>query len=300
MSLTVLVTGATGFLGSHLVQAFLDEGYQVLILKRSFSRTSRIDKFLSQCIVYDIDKCQLTQPFEDFNKIDAIFHTATCYGRNQELASEIVESNVLFPLKLMEIATSNTGTFFNTDTALSGYLNSYSLSKKHFLEWGKQFAKRRAIKFINLKLEHIFGFGDDESKFVTYLIRSCLRNVECIDLTMGDQMRDFIHIDAVIDVYKFLLKKISTLTDYYQEYSVGSGKAIPVRHLVELIHRLTGSNTNLNFGTLQYRDGEIMFSEADLKPLANVGFTSHSSLDEGLQKTIQLERLIDFNKSFNL
>ena len=57
MKNTVLITGATGFLGSHLVKALLKDNYRVVILKRSFSNIKRIENVLSQCCVYDIDQC---------------------------------------------------------------------------------------------------------------------------------------------------------------------------------------------------------------------------------------------------
>jgi nucleoside-diphosphate-sugar epimerase len=236
MSSTVLITGATGFLGSHLVKALLNDNYKVVILKRSFSKTERIDHVLSQCYVYNIDQCELSKPFEDLGKIDAVIHTATCYGRNDETTAGIVEANVVFPLKLLEMSSVyetdiffNTDTFFNKDGASYSYLNTYTTSKKHFLDWGKQFAQKQSIKFVNLKLEHIFGAGDDDSKFVTYIIKSCLNNVQELKLTAGEQKRDFIHVDDVVSIYQLLLGKVQKEPSFYQEYPIGSGKAMSVK-----------------------------------------------------------------------
>ena len=287
MSSTVLITGATGFLGSHLVKALLKDNYRVVILKRSFSNAKRIEDVLSQCCVYDIDQCELSKPFEDLGKIDTVIHTATCYGRNNETTTKIVEANVIFPLKLLETATFfKTDIFFNTDTTLPSYLNTYSTSKKHLLDWGKQFAQKQEIKFVNLKLEHIFGAGDYDSKFVTYIIRSCLNNVEDLQLTAGEQKRDFIHIDDVTSIYQLLLKRVTKEPSFYQEYPIGSGKAVSVRELVEIIHKLTQSKTILRFGALPYREGEIMFSEANLEKLQSFGWNSKSSLENALFKSI--------------
>lgn len=294
MSLTIAITGATGFLGSRLVKAFLHGGHNVIILKRSFSRTTRVDSIISECSVYDLDRCDFRQIFKDFNKVNVIIHTATCYGRNQESISEIFDSNVAFPLKLLEAGGTKIDTFFNTDTTLSESLNFYALSKKHFLDWGKQFSRYNKLKFVNLKLEHFFGEEDDPSKFVTHVIRSCLQNVKQLDLTMGEQERDFVHIDDVVSIYQFLLEKALSLPSNYQEYPVGSGKVIIVRELVELIHHLTASHTQLNFGAIPYRENEVMFSQANLKPLNELGFIPKSSLEDSLRKTI------NFEKSLNL
>jgi nucleoside-diphosphate-sugar epimerase len=51
----ILLTGATGFLGSHLLQAFLDKSWEVSIIKRSFSNTNRIDNLLHRVSFLDID-----------------------------------------------------------------------------------------------------------------------------------------------------------------------------------------------------------------------------------------------------
>jgi nucleoside-diphosphate-sugar epimerase len=297
MSSTVLITGATGFLGSHLVKALLNDNHKVVILKRSFSKTKRIDDVLSQCYVYNIDQCELSKPFEDLGKIDTVIHTATCYGRNNETTAGIVEANVVFPLRLLEMSSVyktdiffNTDTFFNKDGASYFYLNTYTTSKKHFLDWGKQFAQKQSIKFVNLKLEHIFGAGDDDSKFVTYIIKSCLNNVQELKLTAGEQKRDFIHVDDVVSIYQLLLGKVQKEPSFYQEYPIGSGKAISVKEFVEIIHRITQSKTILEFGALPYRKGEIMFSEANMNQLKILGFQYTESLIDKLKKTIEEEK----------
>jgi len=297
MSSTVLITGATGFLGSHLVKALLNDNYKIVILKRSFSKTKRIDDVLSQCYVYNIDQCELSKPFEDLGKIDAVIHTATCYGRNNETTAAIVEANVVFPLKLLEASSLyRTDIFFNTDTCFNkdsvsySYLNAYTTSKKHFLDWGKQFAQKQSIKFVDLKLEHIFGAGDDDSKFVTYIIKGCLNSVEKLKLTAGEQKRDFIHVDDVVSIYRLLLGKLQKEPSFYQEYPIGSGKAISIKEFVEIIHRITQSKTTLEFGALPYREGEIMFSEANINRLKTLGFQYTESLIDKLKKTIEEEK----------
>lgn len=75
----ILLTGATGFLGSYILERLIKSDYDVVILKRSFSDTWRINHLLDQVISYDIDKVSIDQPFID-NKIRAVIHTVTNYG----------------------------------------------------------------------------------------------------------------------------------------------------------------------------------------------------------------------------
>lgn len=144
MTQTVLLTGATGFLGSHLAKKLLEKGYRVAIFKRSFSDIKRIESIISDLIIYNLDECELDLPFKELNSIDFVIHTATCYGRGKEKPSEILDANICLPLKLLEILASmkqkaflNTDSFFNTDTILYRYLNYYALSKKTLFGMGK-------------------------------------------------------------------------------------------------------------------------------------------------------------------
>lgn len=288
----ILVTGATGFLGSHLVKRLLAEKYEVIILKRSFSSIERIADILSlsNLYIYDIDKCGLEKPFHENTKIDAIIHTATCYGRKNENITNVLETNMLFPLKLIEIASFfNTPVFLNTDTILPKHLNYYSLSKKHFLDWGKQFAIEKKIHFINIKLEQVFGEGDDNYKFVNHVIRNLLKNTEELKLTQGEQKRDFIYIFDAVSAYMTLLSNIHLSSSFFLEYEVGSGQSISIKEFVQLIHGLTKSKTRLSFGSLPYRKGEIMFSKANVQELIKMGWQPQYSLEAGLSKTINYE-----------
>ena len=284
----VLVTGATGFLGSHIVKQLLRENHEIIILKRSFSDLWRIADAMEHVASYDLDKMNNLQSlFQEQGHIDAVIHTATCYGRKNESLSRIYETNFLFPLKLLEAAAFfNTATFFNTDTSLYKYLNNYSLSKKHFLEVGKNFADVGKINFINMKLEHIYGPQDDESKFVTYIIKSCLANIPELKLTKGEQKRDFIYIDDVVNAYTVLLHHAIDEKRKFQEFEIGTGQAITIKELVEKIHSLTHSSTNLNFGALPYRENEIMESKAGNGTLIEAGWIVNSLLEKNLTKCI--------------
>lgn len=284
---TVLVTGATGFLGSHLVNKLLQYGHQVIILKRSFSNTQRINKVLSNLIVYNIDKCDLAQPFRDFSKIDAVIHTATIYGRKQETVTEVFEANTAFPLSLLKAATDfQIGTFLNTDTSVDKNLSFHSLSKKHFMEWGQHFAMLGKIRFVNIELEHIFGPGDDDGKFPIFLINKCLSNTTTLDLTAGEQQRDFIYIDDVVSAYVLVLEKAPQQVSFYQQYELGSGKTVSIREFVETVKKLTNSAIELKFGVLPYREYETMYSQANLGTLQALGWMPECPLEESLRQTI--------------
>ena len=218
--------------------------------------------------------------------MDAVIHTACSYGRHGQPAHEVVETNLLFALKVLDAATFfKTATFFNTDTLLPKYLNTYSVSKKHFAEWLKQ--RSGAIKVVSLKLEHMYGPRDDQSKFVPWLIGQLEQGVTRIPLTEGSQQRDFIYIDDVISAYLVALRRADQLSEY-TELDVGTGESTSVRDFVSAIFAVYKSlnpstTTELGFGDVPMRDGEMMTVEVNISALKGLGWCAVTQKTDGLK-----------------
>ena len=284
---TVLLTGATGFFGSHLCERLVHDGYNVIILKRSTSDTWRIADIMDQLISYDIDKTPLSRTFID-NEINAVIHAATNYGRKKESIPEIVDANLMFPLQVLELASkNNVEVFLNTDTTLSKDINYYSLSKKQYREWLKKYSER--LKIFNLKLEHLYGEKDSTDKFITMVIDSFLKSKEEIKLTEGDQVRDFVYVGDVVQAYIKILGNLSNHNKQFTGYSLGSGTGTTIREIVGKIKSLTNNTgTRTEFGAIKYRKNEIMKSVADISKVSkDLGWIPRTSLESGLQKTVE-------------
>ena len=271
-------------MGGYLLEELIGEKNNIIIIKRSFSNTQRINHLLNKVKFYDIDKIELKKIFEE-NKIDVVRHTATSYGRKKEKIIDVVNANLIFPLKLLELCI-----FFNTDTVLPKNLNYYVMSKKQFLEYGKKITKENNLKFINMKLEHIYGPKDNNSKFIMYLIEKMLEGGKEIDLTEGKQKRDFIYIEDVVDAYSTLLNKLDFLEKGFFDIEVGSGRSIEIKKIVLLIKKICDSKTKLNFGSIKYRENEIMNSCANTIILKKLGWKQKHNLSDGLLKTIKYKK----------
>jgi len=289
MSKTILLTGGTGFLGSHLVKRLIDENYNIVVVKRSTSNLFRLASVSHKVKFYDLDCIKLDKVFQE-NNIDIIIHCATNYGRLLVAPTEIIKANLFLPLELLQIAKDyRVKSFINTDTFLDRRVNYYSLSKKQFLEWLTSFSQE--ITCINVALEHFYGPFDDRSKFVTKIILDLLNNVDYIELTLGKQKRDFIYLDDVIDAFMKLIEFSIDIPNGLYCYEIGTGKTIEIQHFVKLVNTLIGNKvTQLKFGAIPYRENEVMESFVDISMLSKLGWHPQVPLIEGLQYTINMER----------
>jgi CDP-paratose synthetase len=292
MKKRILLTGITGFLGSHLAKAMLSAGHEVIAIKRKSSSLRRVESIASKIKLVDIEALDFDKLFRDFGKIDVIIHTATCYGRNNESVSEIFSANTEFPLRLLDAGSrAGVALFLNSDTILNKYLNLYALSKNQFLQWGKLFAKQGQICFRNIKLEHFYGPDDTPTKFSAHVINSCLNNIPELTLTAGEQKRDFIYIDDVVSAYMILLESTDSIGNTFSEFEVGTGQSVSIRDFVTTVHRLALSKTHLAFGALPYREGEVMNSEVNTASLRAMGWHCIYNIETGLKKVIGLEKV---------
>ena len=284
--MTILLTGATGFLGSHLLKALVNKSYEVVVLKRSTSNMWRLKGFENTFKSYDIDQVPLQKAFEE-QYIETIIHTACVYGRKGESIQQILETNLMFGIELL-----NTGTFFNTGTLLYKYLNYYALSKKQFEEW-LQLASDK-IQVVNLKLELMFGEQDGNDKFTSWILNELQQEKNIIPLTAGTQKRDFIYIDDVVSAYLTCLEQAPQLKAF-NDIEVGTGVLTSVKTFVilvkEVLEKLKGKpiKTQLNFGALPYREGEIMEPQVDNSRLCSLGWQPKRSLEENIEQFVKNE-----------
>lgn len=281
---TILLTGANGFLGSHLLEALLSQQYNVVILKRSTSDLWRIAHLMDQVTSYDVDVQPLQQAFKE-QEIDCVIHTACHYGRNGDSIHSIVESNLLYGIQVLEAAMEcNVKTFINTDSLLPRDLTPYSLSKKQLVDWLKHQSDH--IQVVNLRLEHMFGPKDDATKFVSWVIAQLKVNAPEIKLTQGEQQRDFVYIDDVVSAYLTVLSKLDALPSY-SEFDVGSGVLTTVRSFLEQLKQACEVSfgkldTQLVFGALPYRDGEMMSVDVNTQGLRDLGWSAKTDIGHGL------------------
>lgn len=287
---TILLTGATGYLGNRLGKQLLLDGHNVIALhlnhNENFSYDKKYEKSVSKVFLSDV---KISEIF-DKNKIDGIIHTATLYGRTGEQVSDMIKANIIFPLEIiLNAIKGNVKFFINTDTILNKYVSPYALTKSNLTEWMKFYCDD--IKMIDLKLDHFYGPKDKNTKFVAAILEKLSNNEKAIDLTKGEQTRDFIYIDDVIEVYRVILKNIDKISlGQVSTFEVGTNIKTSIRYIVEKLKELTKAKTKLNFGAFPYRKNEMFNYNIDTTPLKNFGWKPKVSIDEGLLRIVQAEK----------
>ena len=286
----IFVTGATGYFGSHLARELVKRGHELALLKRRTSRLNRISDIVDDVTSHDAEDDPAE--FLRTSRPDAVVHSATCYDRRGEGLHAVFQTNVGLPMRLAAAAgEAGVPLFINTDTTLPRDVNPYSLSKRHLADWLRHMSEAGLMRVLNVRLESIFGPGDDETKFPTKLVRALLRNDTQFPITPGNQSRDFIHVEDAAVAFALLIEHAVERTEApWIEADVGSGRAVTIREFAELAKRLAGASTRLDFGALPYRHDELMWTRADLTLLSFLGWQGARDLGVALKQTIDQER----------
>jgi nucleoside-diphosphate-sugar epimerase len=282
----ILITGINGFLGSHLAKRLSTE-YDIVGLVRNLKNINRIESYNYQLVQSTEDS--ILKLFNE-NSIYAVIHTATVY-RVDKSVENLINTNVLLPIKLYEQANSNgvslffnTDTFFNSKEVKQDYLPQYTLSKKNALEWLKLI--QGDCKLVNMKLFHMFGSKDSPLKFTSKIFTDLINNIPNIDLTSGEQKRDFIHVEDVVDAYLAVLNNFIPDNKHYAEYEVGTGTSISIKTFVQTIKNIVGTDTVLNFGALKNRENEIMDAYANNMELKKIGWIPKYDIEKGIKEIL--------------
>lgn len=283
----LLITGATGFLGRYLLRSLVRSDHVLYVVGRGQASTKlqeyrhRIKRFIR---IEGLERWR-----EAIAEIapDVVIHLACAYSHCGGKILPVIESNLILGACIVDAMSSIGGVMLNASTVLSPSLNSYALSKSQFSQWGKMVSERSRgqFQFLDLKVHTMYGYEPVATRFTSDVIHSCLKNQTSIDLTQGEQMRDFVHAEDVVSAIEFALLRKRELP-YYYELEVGTGRSYSVRSFCEVVRELTCSRTSFNFGSIEYREHEQMVCVADIEKLLSLGWRPRFDLAEGLRHSI--------------
>jgi nucleoside-diphosphate-sugar epimerase len=301
----IFLTGATGFVGSRLSKRLIKEGCEVHISVRKSSSLWRIEDVVDYCISHTIDLTDFEGVKSLIGKIkpDIIFHLAA-YGVDyqQQNIYQAVNINITASINLFKVLLENKGSrFIHTGTSLEyGHKNKpiseYDLPNPTGVYGITKSASVQLLSFMSKQAQHgnlvilrpfgIFGELEGSHKFFPLVIDKLSRGLP-VQMTGGEQVRDYIYIDDLIDAY--LMAAVVPLKNVAEIINIGSGKGISLKEIALNIAKQIGVDENLlQFEVLPYRSDEIMYSVANIEKAKNLlGWKPKTSLEKGIENMIR-------------
>lgn len=271
--------GAFGFLGSRLTSYF-ESRHTVIGLARKRNNEATINN-----IIYTTENNWIEKILEFEPNI--IINTIACYGRHNEPATALIESNILMPIRVLESISSLDAVFINCGISLPPNTSLYAYTKQKANEFAAAIIDKVCGKYIELKLEHFYGAFDGDDKFTSMVIRRCLSN-QPVKLTSGLQQRDFLYIKDLLTAFDCIISNVNNFPKFHS-IEVGSGEATSIREYVETVKNITKSNSIIEFGVVKERVNELMYSSADIAELEKIGWKREFSLVDALTEIIEEE-----------
>lgn len=295
----VLVTGAAGFLGSHLVPRLIDAGAEVCTLDQPNARRWGLLERENLAAIVRADVRSLAGPEHDhvLGDIDVVFHLAAVgvVGDGANLR-DLVTGNIdgtLAALLMAERLGSRflyCGSCFEygagarwTEDALPAPTTEYGAAKVGGWVLANAFARRTSIEVVSLRPFTMYGPMEPAGRLIPSVVRHALAG-RPIDLTPGDQARDFVYVEDVADAF---VAAATTDAAVGGTFNICTGTAFTVRDVVNRVLQCTGSSSEARFGALAYRSTELPVLSGDPGRAEQVlDWRARVSLDDGLARTI--------------
>lgn len=264
----ILITGATGFIGRHLIKALChtDNLFIVTRTRKNLPEISYKNEFIFDDNIDELAK------FIKTNCIEGVVHLATKYvaeHKNSDI-KDLILSNLYFSTVILDASVSaGVKWFINIGTIWQNYnvpdysdqynpVNLYAATKQAFMTLAKFYTETTGIKFCTLKLCDTYGSGDTRRKIMDLFSEIAISG-KTLDMSKGEQLIDILHIDEVV---KTIINLINLLSDNSShlgpEYVVTSGNPISLKALALKYEKDHNVKLNINWGGRPYRSREVM------------------------------------------
>jgi UDP-glucose 4-epimerase len=297
----VLVTGATGFIGSHLAERLLAEAAEVTLAVEPRASKANVASILDQVCVREVDlrDGQMVRRLVRECQPSRVYHLAavgvTDPGVNPRLAMQV---NVMGTLSLMEALKEtacncfvNTGTCYEyghnippmREDQMVDPINAYAASKSAAWLFCNMYHRTRGYPIVTVRPFTVYGPRQSERALVPQAIISALRGKD-FEMTGGEQTRDFTYVDDVVEGY---IRASLSEKAIGQTINLGTGEEHAIKDVALKVLELMGNPVKPLIGALPYRPREIwrLYSDSS-KARELLGWQPQVGLEDGLRKTI--------------
>ncbi len=294
----VLVSGASGFIGSRVVRKLVADSHEVVALGREGSSFARLDDLAGRFRIteWDSGTTELRAALGPWRP-ESCVHLAWYAEPGKYLDAEAENvGSMVFALRLLdELATAQckhvvmVGTCAEYDPD-AGILREdsptrpatiYAAAKLATGLIGALRAAQVGVGFAWARIFYLYGPQEDARRMLPTLIRSQLDGTE-FPATAGEQIRDYLHVDDVAAALCLLAVRQAVGT-----FNVCSGEPISVRRFMLAAAEVTGHPELIRFGALPARNWEPALIAGDCSKLkAATGWQPSHTLPEGLKDTV--------------
>lgn len=298
--MNAIVTGATGFIGSWLVEELLKHDYDVTVVVRN--KNSLLPEFHSHSNLHCIEKSLEALQADDFDSArhyDTFYHLAwNGVALAQKNDAEAQVKNISLSLCALDICSNlRCGRFISAGSVAehvfcrgvmdvcakatpNDLYGAAKVSVHHFLEVR---ARQLSIPFNWIIIPSTFGERRTDDNIITYTIRSLKRGETPIYGTL-EQLWDFLYVADVVDAIRLIGERGLP----GKEYGIGSGEYRPLKAYMETIRNLIDPNLPLGIGQLPAMSKQTFSSCVNIDDLIHdTGFAPKTSFEEGIKKMIQ-------------
>ncbi len=305
---TILISGATGFIGSHITEELLNNDFIVVALIREESNLWRLNNFNSKNLhyVYLFRKNYIDE-VRKFNPT-LLIHSAWQGINNFERNDWMIQfSNLSFTLELLilsselnikkVIAFGSQAEYGNFE----GRINEDSFCEpqtaygtaKHITQIAiKKYCEVHNINWIWLRIFSLFGEKDNDFWLLPTVINNLLSR-KATDLTASEQKYDFMYVK---NLAKAVIKIINQ-NSVSNIYNLSSNTSIKLKDLIELIRSKIDPSGVINYNAIPYRKNQIMHLEGDsTKFITEFKFSLESNFN-AINDVINYYKLNSSNKN---
>jgi nucleoside-diphosphate-sugar epimerase len=283
----ILVTGATGGLGSLIVNNLLSRGFDVIATSRDHEKAKLSDFYPKvKYISYDINEVSDVNLFEYFEKPDSVIHAA--WEKLNEYKNEIhitvlLENHKKFILNLMKNGLKDfncIGTCYEYGLREGVLVEdfkpeptvAYSIAKNLLREFLEREIVNYKMTYKWIRVFYVFGEVKGRKNLYTQLISAIQNGEKTFNMSGGEQVRDFLSSEEIADI----IVRISIQNKVTGLINCCSGKPVKLKdYIIDFLKR-NNYNIELNLGYYPYTDYEPMETWGDIKKMK-------SALSEGME-----------------
>lgn len=296
----VLVTGAAGFIGAHLVDRLLSEGAEVTAWLRPESNPWRLQPHEARIrIVHTALTNEVV--LEQTSPFDVIYHLGAA-GTNQEETddSRMIEANILGTMAILRVARKEStrvitaGTLFEYGPGLDLHegmplcpVNEYAASKAGAWLSARAFAARHGIPFVWLRLSSTYGPAQTPCFVIPYTIVQALRG-EPVMLSGNEATRDFVYVDDVVEA--FLRAGASRVTD--RAINICSGRPRAVNAAVQVVLDALRMPVDVTLGAYTHAGSGVNACSGSPKLAGELlEWETRVGFEDGIERTVDWYRM---------